>query len=108
MKRNYFHFKHGGLMKYYLLLIIFFISENSISQTSWIRINQLGYLEASIKNAVLVSKENPVPEHFELYDASSEKKYGRVIKLKIRENMELLIQPSGWISLNSLMKENII
>lgn len=76
------HFKYGGVMKYYLLLLIFFISENAFSQTSWIRVNQLGYLENSIKNAVLISKDNPNVYSFDIYDANSDQKVweGRKIK----------------------------
>jgi len=45
------------------------IFNNSSPQTkSWIRINQLGYLNNSIKNAVLVSKDDLSINQFELVD----------------------------------------
>lgn len=37
--------------------------------SSWIRVNQLGYLPESIKVAVLVSKEAQLPERYSLHDA---------------------------------------
>ncbi len=40
-----------------------------ISQTSWIRINQLGYLPNDVKVAVLVSKETILPTSFKVCDA---------------------------------------
>jgi endoglucanase len=70
-------------------IILFFIlisSSYMFAQNSWIRINQLGYLEQSVKNAVLVSKENPDVKSFSLIDAATDKevwksrdikKYGR-------------------------------
>ncbi len=54
--------------KYLLLLLTFLISSPAFSQ-SWIRINQLGYLPKSIKEAVLISKENISLTNFELRDA---------------------------------------
>ena len=61
-------------MKNYLLLLILFCTQNIVSQNSWIRVNQLGYLKTSIKNAVLASKENPDFKSFALFDAASGKK----------------------------------
>ncbi|NCS88923.1 MAG: glycoside hydrolase [Ignavibacteria bacterium CG2_30_36_16] len=52
-------------------ILIFFASSliNSTAQTkSWIRINQLGYLNNSVKNAVFVSKEDLTIGYFEIVD----------------------------------------
>ena len=58
----------------FLLFIIFLIFSNQIfPQQSWIRINQLGYLNNSIKIAVLVSKDELKPMHFELVNAETNK-----------------------------------
>ena len=53
------------------ILICQLISFSTVAQTqTWIRINQLGYLESSIKVAVLVSKqENLLVKQFEVCDA---------------------------------------
>ncbi|HEX2865552.1 MAG TPA: glycoside hydrolase family 9 protein [Ignavibacteriales bacterium] len=58
-------------MKSKLLLLILFILPFSLvfPQKSWIRINQLGYLNKSVKVAVLLSKENLNVKSFELCDA---------------------------------------
>jgi endoglucanase len=46
-------------MKFFITYFFYnFFSYQTFPQNSWIRINQLGYLEHSIKNAVFVSKEN--------------------------------------------------
>ncbi len=61
-------------MKNLKWLFILFLSANiSYSQQSWIRINQLGYLDNSIKVAVLVSKENLHPDEFEIHNSSDDK-----------------------------------
>lgn len=51
-----------------LFVIISFVI---YAQQSWIRINQLGYLEEDVKIAVLVSKENVTVNYFTLHDAVS-------------------------------------
>lgn len=56
--------------------ILFFLlfTLNAYSQTnSWIRINQIGYLEKSIKAAVFVTKSNVKPVEFCLKDALTDK-----------------------------------
>ncbi|HED05482.1 MAG TPA: glycoside hydrolase [Ignavibacteria bacterium] len=59
-------------MKLKSFILIFFIIPNLIfAQKSWIRINQLGYLQNSIKVAVLISKEKLNPNSFELRDAKT-------------------------------------
>jgi endoglucanase len=58
-------------MKTFKLAVFAVISINiSLYSQSWIRINQLGYTENSIKVAVLVSKEYINPENFEIYRSS--------------------------------------
>ena len=60
-------------MKSLSLLVFLHLSVNlSIFSQSWIRINQLGYPENSIKVAVLVSKENINPKFFEIYRSSND------------------------------------
>ncbi|HZW39935.1 MAG TPA: glycoside hydrolase family 9 protein [Ignavibacteriaceae bacterium] len=54
-------------------ILIFLFSFTSFAQ-SWIRINQLGYQEKTIKVAVFVSKENVKVNKFELKDAVTNKK----------------------------------
>ncbi|MCX6150062.1 MAG: glycoside hydrolase family 9 protein [Ignavibacteriales bacterium] len=54
--------KKSFILWFVLITIIF-------AQKSWIRVNQLGYLEKSIKVAVFLSKENTQPSFFELCDA---------------------------------------
>jgi endoglucanase len=58
-------------MKYLILFCLIILSTELFSQDTWIRINQLGYLEQSIKNAVLVSKGNPEVESFSMMDAET-------------------------------------
>ncbi|MFN8348575.1 MAG: glycoside hydrolase family 9 protein [Spirosomataceae bacterium] len=54
---------------FFLLVCAVFFSESLLAQSSWIRINQLGYLPQSVKVAVLVSKEQPKFTDFEVCDA---------------------------------------
>lgn len=60
------------MKKAVVLLLLFNINFIANAQ-SWIRVNQVGYLNNSIKNAVLVSKENLSPSSFELINSSTEK-----------------------------------
>lgn len=64
----------------YVLVIVFYIPISA--QTTWIRINQLGYLEESVKTAVLISKENYTLTEFELCDAQSGKSVYKTDQLK--------------------------
>ncbi len=60
-------------MKLLSLLLFSFLSINfSLFSQSWIRINQLGYPENSVKVAVLVSKDNINPESFGIYTFSDD------------------------------------
>lgn len=51
------------------ILVLLLIDFNYSQTQSWIRINQLGYLEKSIKVAILISKEDIKILNFELCDA---------------------------------------
>ena len=59
-----------------ILKLSFFVAlmahVNNFGQ-SWIRINQLGYLQKSVKAAVLCSKADISPKEFELCDALTDK-----------------------------------
>ncbi len=54
---------------FFCILISTFLTSLSFAQKTWIRINQLGYLEESIKVAVFISKENLKLDSFELINA---------------------------------------
>ena len=62
-------------MKKYLYLIplSFFLSLTVYSQSSWLRVNQIGYLENDVKVAVWISKENKPITKFEIVDVNSQK-----------------------------------
>lgn len=62
-------------MKKNLLFLLLFVLPLGLvfPQKSWIRVNQLGYLNKSVKVAVLVSKESIKPQSFELCDAMTGK-----------------------------------
>jgi len=56
--------------KYMFTLIIFLnLMASPLKSQSWIRINQMGYLPDDIKIAVLVSKQNIVPDSFRIREA---------------------------------------
>ncbi|WP_225986417.1 glycoside hydrolase family 9 protein [Rufibacter sp. LB8] len=58
-----------------LFLLLLFCAFTSFAQSdqTWIRINQLGYLPASVKVAVLASKQNLSVKNFTLHDAATGK-----------------------------------
>lgn len=60
----------------YIIITTFFIlvycNNINAEQQSWIRINQLGYLSASVKVAVLISKDDIYPESFLIKEAHTE------------------------------------
>ncbi|GGK70605.1 glycoside hydrolase family 9 protein [Rufibacter glacialis] len=73
-------------MRFLLLLLISFLLFSQVAQaqgatesspSSWIRVNQLGYLPHSIKVAVLASKQDQPITSFTLHDAQTHK---RVLK----------------------------
>ena len=55
--------------KLHFILFLFLFSCMNLEQSSWIRINQLGYLPQSKKVAVLGSKHNIQCTSFSLIDA---------------------------------------
>jgi hypothetical protein len=56
-----------------LILACFLYSGKPGPETSWIRINQLGYLPGGLKSAVWCSKNKSAPIDFELVDAATGK-----------------------------------
>jgi endoglucanase len=52
----------------FLSFLIFFPATGLIAQ-NWIRVNQIGYLQKSVKVAVFVSKQDILPKRFALCDA---------------------------------------
>lgn len=52
----------------YFIILFFLISTLLISQNSWIRVNQVGYLENDVKVAVFFSKSDSVLNSFDLVD----------------------------------------
>lgn len=55
------------------VFVLLMVSSFAASDSSWIRINQLGYLPNSSKVAVWVSKQNQIIQTFSLVDAASGK-----------------------------------
>lgn len=64
------------------LLALFYVTLTGYSQTSWIRVNQIGYLVNDVKVAVWVSKSATPVEMFEVVDANTQKTVYRSDKLK--------------------------
>ncbi|MBK9491568.1 MAG: glycoside hydrolase family 9 protein [Haliscomenobacter sp.] len=60
-------------MKYSSFFFFLCFLQNMNAQSTWIRINQLGYLPDDTKVAVLVSKETPQVSSFELCEANTHK-----------------------------------
>lgn len=60
-------------MKKIVPFILLFISVNCFGQSSWIRVNQIGYLENDIKVAVWISKVNNTVDKFSIIDADTRK-----------------------------------
>ncbi len=58
-------------MKKISLCLLLFIPYFLFSQTSWLRVNQIGYLENDVKVAVFISKAIEEVDSFELVDKSS-------------------------------------
>ncbi len=59
--------------KILLLLFSLLTIISSTTNETWIRINQIGYLEKSIKVAVVISKSNLTFDSFQIFDAISDK-----------------------------------
>lgn len=70
--RTSFNFRIHGIKFLSLVFLILFCAF-SRAQQSWIRINQLGYLENDVKVGVFVTKENINVTEFELVDAANNK-----------------------------------
>ncbi len=70
------------MRKSLLCLTVLLITTSLFAQKSWIRINQLGYLEDDIKVAVFGSKEGKEVKSFELIEAESGEKVwkGNLVK----------------------------
>lgn len=56
-----------------VLFFFLFLTSLNLAQSTWIRVNQLGYLPEDKKVAVLVSKETPQVDRFELCEELSHK-----------------------------------
>ena len=56
-----------------LTLLVAVFAVLSVRADSWIRINQLGYLPASVKVAVWISQEPGAPKNFTVFDALTDK-----------------------------------
>lgn len=54
-----------------LVLLLFWVMLAGHSQTSWVRINQIGYLEDDVKVAVWLSKENHIIGEFQVIDPNT-------------------------------------
>lgn len=55
-----------------VLILSSFIKRNT-TENNWIRVNLLGYLPSSVKNAVWASQNNTIPTSFEIIEAQGEK-----------------------------------
>lgn len=69
-------------MKLKAIVLFFLLLAAQIYSQSWIRINQVGYLQKSIKNAVMLSKSNLNPKNFVLKDALTDKVVHKSDKIK--------------------------
>src|SRR6188768_2777302 len=61
------------MYRYLFILLLFGFSGKKESDSSWIRINQLGYQPRGVKVAVWCSKQELVISNWELVDATSKK-----------------------------------
>ena len=68
LRRTSFSFGSIGIRLFCAVLLTFFFF-NANARSSWIRINQLGYLENDVKVAVFVTKEDMNVAEFELVEA---------------------------------------
>ena len=90
-----------------LALVLFSFSALLATDSSWIRINQLGYLPNSSKVAVFGSKQNENPQQFYLVDAATQKvvftksmgkafgKYGPFVQ-SYRLNFSAFVRPGKY------------
>lgn len=56
-----------------LILLFYFVLGMGYSQSSWIRVNQVGYLEDDVKVAVWISKEKKTIREFQIIDPDTRK-----------------------------------
>ncbi|WP_294083226.1 glycoside hydrolase family 9 protein [Proteiniphilum sp. UBA5384] len=70
-----------------LILALFLVMLEGYSQTSWVRVNQVGYLEDDVKVAVWISKENNVIDEFQVIDPTT--------KETVFTGSEVDIRPTG-------------
>ncbi len=68
-------------IKFLLLFFILYLSTAVYAQ-SWIRVNQIGYLQKSVKAAVLCSKQEISPAQFEICDALTHEVVWKSNKIK--------------------------
>ncbi|NEW83803.1 MAG: polysaccharide deacetylase family protein [Mariniphaga sp.] len=69
-------------------ILLFLVSSLITRGSSWIRINQMGYLPQSVKVAVFISDESTELHQFQLVDAVSNK--------TVFENLPLIYDGSKW------------
>lgn len=60
-----------GMVKLNITLLFIFVFCTGHAQSSWIRVNQVGYLEDDVKVAVWISKENNVVREFQVIDLAT-------------------------------------
>ncbi len=77
----------------------------SDKETSWIRVNQLGYTEKSIKVAVFVTKSTDKPSRFELIEINSSKIVFTGTRITEHEDMQHLPMFFDLIFLNLVCRE---
>ncbi|OJV80505.1 MAG: cellulase [Bacteroidia bacterium 44-10] len=61
------------IRKINVTLLFIFVFSMANSQSSWIRVNQVGYLEEDVKVAVWISKENNSISEFQVMDMATQK-----------------------------------
>ncbi len=60
-----------GMVKLNITLLFIFVFCTGYAQSSWIRVNQVGYLEDDVKVAVWISKEKNVVREFQIIDLAT-------------------------------------
>ena len=61
------------MKRFAFILLCFMMTILAFASQSWIRVNQIGYLENDIKVAVWISKDNTVVKEFQLMDKATGK-----------------------------------
>jgi endoglucanase len=75
-----------------VLLLSLILSNFLFPQKSWIRINQLGYLEKSLKTAVFLSMDKVQIKSFDICDALTDEIVQRVYKIKSFNTFDIFLQ----------------